>query len=266
MKRDFLALTTTAVIIFAASVSSSALAGKQCPMDGEGKACCKQNKPEVLSAKEVNNSPAVKAYKQASEGMHQDMNIFYTGDVDTDFVRGMIPHHQGAVDMAKVVLKYGRDETVRSLAEWIVFAQNQEIAQMQHWLTRKGAAKGEKVSHYNADSVQAYEQAMHKMHGDMDIVYSGDPDVDFVLGMIPHHQGAIDMAKVTLKHGRDPEVNALSENIIRTQNGEIAKMQRWLKAQGIECAKSYQKQVASERRGLPTKSKQKHSNQQHHHH
>ena len=49
--------------------------------------------------------------------MHADMSIDYTGDPDKDFIRGMIPHHQGAIDMAKVVLKYGKDPKVKELAK-----------------------------------------------------------------------------------------------------------------------------------------------------
>ena len=60
--------------------------------------------------------------KAANHKMHQGMmGMNYTGDVDTDFVRGMIPHHQGAVDMAKVTLKYGTDEEAKKFAKWIVF-------------------------------------------------------------------------------------------------------------------------------------------------
>lgn len=239
--------------------------GKQCPMDGEKKSCCKKGMHEgkqcpmanVLSAKEIAKSPSVKAYNNAFKSMHEGMNIAYTGNVDTDFTRGMIPHHQGAVDMAKVVLQYGKDQEVKNLAEWIVSIQKQEIAQMEHWLTRKGVAKGEKASDYDAEAVTAYEAAMHQMHKDMDIVYSGNADVDFVMGMIPHHQGAIEMAKIQLKSGMDAEIAKLAEGVIRTQNGEIAVMQRWLKKQGIDCAKTYQDQVAAKRNGT-SKHKMKH--------
>ena len=60
------------------------------------------------------------------------------GDVDADFVRGMIPHHQGAIDMAKVVLEHGQDPELRKLAEAIVAAQDGEIAFMREWLAKKG--------------------------------------------------------------------------------------------------------------------------------
>lgn len=78
-------------------------------------------------------------------------------------------------------------------------------------------------------STKAFETANAKMHKDMAIKYSGDADTDFVRGMIPHHQGAIDMATIVLAHGKNPEIRKLAEEIIKAQEGEIAWMQNWLK-------------------------------------
>ena len=71
-----------------------------------------------------------------------------------------------------------------------------------------------------------------KMHSAMDIAFTGNTDVDFVNGMIPHHRGAVDMAKTVLAFGKDPEVRKLAEEIIRAQESEIALMQAWLKKNG----------------------------------
>ena len=65
------------------------------------------------------------------------MNAPMTGDADRDFVSMMIPHHQGAIDMAEVVLKYGKDPKVKKLAQDIIKAQKHEIAMMQAWLAAK---------------------------------------------------------------------------------------------------------------------------------
>ena len=82
------------------------------------------------------NSEAAQAFAAANMKMHKDMTMDFTGDADVDFVRGMIPHHQGAIDMAQVVLKYGKDPDVRKLAEGIIAAQNNEIAFMTSWLAK----------------------------------------------------------------------------------------------------------------------------------
>ena len=82
--------------------------------------------------------PATAAYEAANVRMHTDMAIDFTGDPDVDFIRSMIPHHQGAVDMARVVLKHGVDPDVRALAEAVIAAQEKEIAWMEDWLANRG--------------------------------------------------------------------------------------------------------------------------------
>lgn len=82
--------------------------------------------------------PSSMAFMEANDRMHQAMAIEYSGNADVDFIRGMIPHHQGAVEMARIVLEHGTDPEVRKLAEAVIAAQEAEIKWMQEWLAKNG--------------------------------------------------------------------------------------------------------------------------------
>ncbi len=86
----------------------------------------------------MDESPSSKAFAEANAKMHKDMAVPLTGNADVDFVQGMIPHHQGAIDMAKIVLEHGKDPEIRKLAEEVIAAQEGEIAMMKAWLAKNG--------------------------------------------------------------------------------------------------------------------------------
>jgi uncharacterized protein (DUF305 family) len=93
------------------------------------------------AAPAATDTASTKAFKAANDRMHTDMAIPFSGNADVDFVKGMLPHHQGAVEMAKIVLEHGKDPAVRKLARDIIKAQDQEIAFMKAWLAKQPKAK-----------------------------------------------------------------------------------------------------------------------------
>jgi uncharacterized protein (DUF305 family) len=173
-------------------------------------------------------SDSTKAFDGAMTSMMKGMMAAPTGKPDLDFMQGMIPHHQGAVDMSKVVLQFGKDAEVKTLAENVIKAQAAEIAFMNGWLEKIDKSKlveSPEAAKGSADAVSA-------MMKNMTVTYSDDADVDYIKSMIPHHQGAIEMAKVALQYAKDPEVLKLANEIVTAQEGEISLMQDWLKRMG----------------------------------
>lgn len=88
---------------------------------------------QMGGAPAANEAPSTNGYRDAMTKMDQGMSVPYTGNADRDFVAGMIPHHQGAVDMAEVELKYGKDPQLKKLARSIISSQTREIAFMKQW-------------------------------------------------------------------------------------------------------------------------------------
>lgn len=137
-------LTTIAISTFIALIPGIALAEPNMPMDMDhSKMPMKGDMP--MHGMPDQKKPAGDASSESSAAfaavnaqMHKSMSIEFTGDADVDFVRGMIPHHQGAIDMAKIVLKFGKDPETRKLAEGIIAAQEKEIAEMNAWLAKRG--------------------------------------------------------------------------------------------------------------------------------
>lgn len=95
-------------------------------------------KMDMQAMQKDSDAASTKAFKEAHMKMMHDMHQNFTGNADVDFMTGMIPHHQGAIDMAKVLVKYGKDAETRKLAEQIIADQEKEITQMKAWL-RKNA-------------------------------------------------------------------------------------------------------------------------------
>jgi hypothetical protein len=139
-----------AVRVAAVEKEKPSCCGKEkCPMMKEGMKCedmpcCKSGKCPMMQGHAAHDmsmpeasSASEKELAVAMSDMHSAMAKPYTGDADADFIRGMIPHHAGAVEMARIELQYGDDEQARDLARRIIVAQKGEIAWMQKWLRQR---------------------------------------------------------------------------------------------------------------------------------
>jgi len=152
-------------------------------------------------------------------GMEHDMSkMDEAGPYDALFIDSMIMHHQGAIDMANQALEEATKPEIKALAEAIIKAQEAEIAQMQEW--RKN---------WYPDLAPTAGMGMDM--GTMEVSSDSSKlfDQRFIEAMIPHHEGAIAMAKDAQQKAEHQEIKTLSEAIITAQEAEIAQMQQWLK-------------------------------------
>lgn len=205
---------------------------------------------------------AVPLWDAVNKKMHHGMAINFTGDARVDFVRSMIPHHQGAVDMCEVLvlnLTCKTWENIGDLDGLIHFCnhvnkeQERELAGMREWLVTEqleekatcegmngmNAMHGTHHTSHTSDgcgnihspSSLEYIEINRQMHSGMAINFSCQHEIDFVRGMIPHHAGAVAMCNVLETHlmtSPDAYLSDLCANITRLQRAEIAWMSMWL--------------------------------------
>ncbi|WP_165399934.1 DUF305 domain-containing protein [Xylanimonas ulmi] len=153
-------------------------------------------------------------------------------DVDLAFAVRMIPHHRAAVEMAQMLLTVdGLDPQIRELGEWVERDQQREIDLMTEWLDAWDTAYPELDAWRPADeAMAAVGDGMGPMphdDGPMDMS-PGAATHDFLVGMIPHHQGAIAMARVAVDQGDNAFVDALAHHVITEQGVEIDAMRALL--------------------------------------
>jgi uncharacterized protein (DUF305 family) len=162
-----------------------------------------------------------------SSNSSSDSSSAPTGNpVDRAFVAQMIPHHQSAIQMATIAKRRATDAFVMRLADNIVGTQTAEIA------TMRSADKRLKAAGVKQGSL-GVAQHMTGMDGDVSSLNTAKPfDAAFMRMMLPHHQGAVVMARAELKKGKDPALKTLARNIISAQQREISQMRKHLASTG----------------------------------
>jgi uncharacterized protein (DUF305 family) len=149
-------------------------------------------------------------------------------NIDAHFIEQMIPHHEGAIEMAEVALERSTRPEVKKLAEDIITAQTSEITQMQQWYRDwYGKAPAESMGHGGMH--------MQGMEGDLDALRTApDFDREFTRQMIVHHESAVMMAQMLESGTTRPEMKKLAADIISSQSREIEMMRGWLKNWGSQ--------------------------------
>ena len=152
-------------------------------------------------------------------------------NLDQHFIEQMIPHHEGAIEMAKLAQERSKRLEILTLAKAIIQSQSQEITQMQTWY------KNWYGTEVPVNSTVGMGMGRGMMHGGMmggqtsdieSLKNAANFDEAFLQEMIPHHQMAVMMAQMLLSGSNRPEMKQLGEDIITAQESEIEQMRSWL--------------------------------------
>jgi uncharacterized protein (DUF305 family) len=157
-----------------------------------------------------------------SEGMGRQMLMENGEYSDRRFIDAMVPHHQGAIEMARVALKNAEHKEIKQLSRNIVSTQQAEIEELK-------AIKKEEFGTSNVPMEMSPDQmrGMGMMMNPERLARSKPFDRAFIDAMIPHHKSAIDMANVALKNTNNPRIRELANNIVDAQAREIEQMKEW---------------------------------------
>ncbi|MGL5087130.1 MAG: DUF305 domain-containing protein [Clostridium sp.] len=179
---------------------------------------------DKMNAKDENLSNYSEDQDKIMADMTKNMkDIKITGDVSIDYLYGMIPHHESAIDMANSLLKYGgTNEDIKKIAQDVINVQTIEINDMKNLIIEM-----EKAPKVNKENEDAYLKEYNSMFGGTmshDMVHPKTVDEAFAEGMIMHHEMAVDMSKMILKYSDNNKIKNMAQNIIDVQNKEIQVM------------------------------------------
>jgi uncharacterized protein (DUF305 family) len=196
-------------------------------------AACGQDTEQATETEDTTESaPEADDPDAADEPADEPTDDEEPTEADVVFIRGMVPHHEGAVEMARLVPDRTDREELRELADEIVQVQEAEIDHMEGMLERMEAHD------MSADGGHGMDDEEMGMMSDEDMARLHDAhgeefDRHFLDSMIEHHEGAIRMAEQVLAEGSDDEVAALAEDVIAAQEAEIARMREWQEEWGL---------------------------------
>ena len=168
-------------------------------------------------------------------GMNHSMDLGPAdADYDLRFIDAMIPHHEGAVVMAKDLAQKTKRPELQKLAKDVIEAQTQEIAQMKQWRKTWYPKAPNTPMAWHAEMKHSMAMSLDQMKSmqmDMDLGKAdAEYDLRFMQAMVPHHQAAVVMAQDMAQKTKRPELQKLAKEIIASQQTEIDQMQQWQKS------------------------------------
>ena len=234
MKKQAVAALLAAVALTLASCGGNAGGGDMQGMDHGGSGGAQeeeQQAPEAPQGETTGDAMAGMDHSNMDHGeemgsgdmaaMSRDM-VMPNGEYsDKAFIDSMVPHHEGAVEMAEVALERAEHPEIKEIAEDIVSSQRAEIGMFGEIREREyGSAES---------TTEMSEQDMQAMGmSDPEKLAQAAPfDRAFIDGMVPHHESAIAMAEVAREETEDPEIRRIAEDIVSAQEREIAQMKQW---------------------------------------
>jgi uncharacterized protein (DUF305 family) len=160
--------------------------------------------------------------EMGSNGMARQMVMENGKYSDKAFIDAMVPHHQSAIEMARVALKNAEHEEIKELSRNIISSQQAEIEEL------KAIRKEEfDTSNVPMEMSQGQMRSMGMMMDLQELANTEPFDKAFIDAMIPHHQSAIEMAQVAREKSEIRQIKELAENIVSAQQSEIEQMTRW---------------------------------------
>ena len=222
LKNSFLSLTLVAI----ASVTSGLLTACSTPNSQN------QASNPTTTATDTSDKQPMNHGGSMNHSMTMDLGSA-DANYDLRFIDAMIPHHQGAVEMANVAQEKSKRPEIKKLASEIIKAQDKEIAQLKQWRTAWYPRASSTPVAYDAKTgktVPMPHQQMQGMMMNMDLgAADAEFDLRFINAMIPHHESAITMAQDALSKSKRPEIKKLAQSIIDSQQAEINQMKQWRK-------------------------------------
>ena len=179
---------------------------------------------KMVGGSTASGSPLLAAMNE----MMDEMNALKPrGNTDHDFAHMMLAHHQGAVAMADIELRDGKDATMKQMAGKIKADQQKEIGELAPIAERLDAAPRNYQPQDPADPFASKMKAsMDDMMKNMPQAVA-NPDMNFNMLMTVHHQSAVDMAKAELAHGKDTKLKEMAQLMVDAQQQEIAAFKAW---------------------------------------